>query len=194
MVMGSDYTELDLMDVGRSGSDSEKVQTPDEAYRRRKVEEALEKAGLIETIRALPYGMDTYLGKMSREGAVDLSGGQNQRLVLARAIYRDAPIAILDEPTAALDPIAESEIYERYNQLVKGKTAIFISHRLASTRFCDRIFFIEDGQIIEEGSHEELMRYGGKYKEMFDIQAYYYQDHLEGDKLSVLSKDGGESR
>lgn len=193
MVMGSDYTELDLMDVGSSGSDSEKVQTPDEAYRRRKVEEAMEKAGLIETIRALPYGMDTYLGKMSREGAVDLSGGQNQRLVLARAIYRDAPIAILDEPTAALDPIAESEIYERYNQLVKGKTAIFISHRLASTRFCDRIFFIEDGQIIEEGSHEELMRYGGKYKEMFDIQAYYYQDHLEGDKLSVLSKDGGES-
>jgi ABC-type multidrug transport system fused ATPase/permease subunit len=113
--------------------------------------------------------------------------------MLARAIYRDAPITVLDEPTAALDPIAESEIYESYSQMVRGKTAVFISHRLASTRFCDRILFIEDGQIAEEGSHEELMGLGGKYKEMFDIQAYYYQDNLDDESGVAASAAGGET-
>ena len=114
--------------------------------------------------------------KSTRKEAVDLSGGQNQRLMLARVLYRDAPILILDEPTAALDPIAESEIYEHYNKMTQNKTSIFISHRLASTRFCDRIILIEDGKIIEEGTHESLMAKGGKYAEMFNIQSTYYTE------------------
>lgn len=194
IVMGNDYEALDFMQNTGLGaaSDSRMVSAETDA-RRKRVEEALEKAGLMETVKALPHGIDTYLNKMSRQGAVDLSGGQNQRLMLARAIYRDAPITVLDEPTAALDPIAESEIYESYSQMVRGKTAVFISHRLASTRFCDRILFIEDGQIAEEGSHEELMGLGGKYKEMFDIQAYYYQDNLGDESGVAASAAGGET-
>ena len=96
--------------------------------------------------------------------------------MLARVLYRDAPILILDEPTAALDPIAESEIYEHYNKMTQNKTSIFISHRLASTRFCDRIILIEDGKIIEEGTHESLMAKDGKYAEMFNIQSTYYTE------------------
>ena len=124
----------------------------------------------------LPQKENTYLVKSTRKEAVDLSGGQNQRLMLARVLYRDAPILILDEPTAALDPIAESEIYEHYNKMTQNKTSIFISHRLASTRFCDRIILIEDGKIIEEGTHESLMAKGGKYAEMFNIQSTYYTE------------------
>lgn len=194
IVMGNDYEALDFMqNTGLGAASDYKIVSAEADTRRKRVEEALEKAGLAETVKALPHGIDTYLNKMSRQGAVDLSGGQNQRLMLARAIYRDAPITVLDEPTAALDPIAESEIYESYSQMVRDKTAVFISHRLASTRFCDRILFIEDGQIAEEGSHEELMRLGGKYKEMFDIQAYYYQDNLGDENGIVASIEGGET-
>lgn len=193
IVMGSDYDRLDFMQcTGMKSGLDHNISAEEADARRKKVEDALEKAGLTETVKALPHGIDTYLNKMSRQGAVDLSGGQNQRLVLARAIYRDAPIAVLDEPTAALDPIAESEVYESYSEMVQGKTAVFISHRLASTRFCDRIVFLEDGQITEQGSHEQLMKLGGKYKEMFDIQAYYYQDNPGGDNRAATSAEGGE--
>jgi len=96
--------------------------------------------------------------------------------MLARAIYKDAPVLILDEPTAALDPIAESELYIKYNEIAKNKTSIFISHRLASTRFCDRIILISDGEIAEVGTHDELMKKGGKYAELFEIQSHYYKD------------------
>ncbi len=99
-----------------------------------------------------------------------------QKLMLARALYKDAPIVILDEPTAALDPIAESGMYEKYDEMIREKTAVFISHRLSSTRFCDRILFLENGRIVEEGSHESLMRAGGAYAELFAIQAKYYGD------------------
>ena len=108
-----------------------------------------------------------------------LSGGEMQRLLFARAIYKDGSVLILDEPTAALDPIAESEMYEEYNALAEKKTSLFISHRLASTKFCDRILFLEDGQITEMGTHAQLMQKNGKYKEMFEIQSHYYKNSEE---------------
>ena len=137
---------------------------------------SLEKAGLWERVQALPKGAQTFMNKDLDEAGVTLSGGEVQKLMLARALYKDAPMVILDEPTAALDPIAESEMYERYDELVQGRTAVFISHRLSSTRFCDRILFLENGRITEEGTHGELMQRGGAYAELFSIQARYYKE------------------
>ncbi len=137
---------------------------------------SLEKAGLWERVQALPKGARTFMNKDLDEAGVALSGGEVQKLMLARALYKDAPMVILDEPTAALDPIAESEMYERYDELVHGRTAVFISHRLSSTRFCDRILFLENGRITEEGTHGELMQRGGAYAELFSIQARYYKE------------------
>ena len=119
--------------------------------------------------------------KSVHEDAIELSGGEVQKLMLARALYKDAPIIILDEPTAALDPIAENEIYKKYYELTKEKTSIFISHRLSSTRFCDRIVYIDSGEIIEEGDHQTLMDMGGKYREMYDKQSHYYKDKIGGE-------------
>ena len=112
---------------------------------------------------------------------VEFSGGEMQRLMLARALYKGGSLLILDEPTAALDPIAENDIYMKYNEMTKGKTSLFISHRLASTRFCDRILFLQDGVIAEEGTHEQLMENNGGYAELFHIQARYYQEGGEAD-------------
>lgn len=137
--------------------------------------EALEKAGLKEVIEKNQWTLKTYLLNSLFKNSANLSGGQQQRLLLARALYKDAPILMLDEPTAALDPIAESEIYDCYNQYTKGKTSIFISHRLASTRFSDRIIMLENGKIIESGTHEELMRKNGSYAKMYQIQSSYYE-------------------
>ncbi len=137
---------------------------------------AIEIAGLTQKIASLPNGVDTPLSKEFDQDAVDFSGGETQRLLLARAVYRDSPILILDEPTAALDPIAEDEIYKKYNEIAKNTTSIFISHRLASTRFCDRIFLLDNNRLAEVGTHEELMKLGGKYKELFDIQSQYYRE------------------
>jgi len=107
---------------------------------------------------------------------VELSGGEMQRLALARALYKDGPILVLDEPTAALDPIAESDIYQKYSAMTQGKTSLFISHRLASTRFCDRILLLDHGTVAEEGTHETLLAAGGAYAEMFNLQRKYYQE------------------
>jgi ATP-binding cassette subfamily B protein len=111
--------------------------------------------------------------------SIDLSGGEKQRLLLARALYKDASMLILDEPTAALDPIGESHIYDEYNKFSEGKLAIFVSHRLASTRFCDKILFLEKGEVAEIGTHEALMALRGAYWRMFEIQSHYYRDGLE---------------
>ena len=127
-------------------------------------------------IQELPKGLDTHVGKEVFLDGVLFSGGQMQRLMLARALYKDGPILMLDEPTAALDPIAENDIYRKYNDMTQGKTAIFISHRLASTRFCDRIIFIADGTIVEEGSHESLLSKNGAYAKLFEVQSRYYQE------------------
>lgn len=133
-------------------------------------------AGLEEKIKSLPKGADTCLVKRITQQGTELSGGQLQRLLLARALYKDAPVLVLDEPTAALDPLAEQEIYEQYQQFTAGKTAVFISHRLASTRFCDRIILLEEGRVAESGTHEQLLALNGKYAEMFRVQSRYYQE------------------
>ncbi|MDD2433895.1 MAG: ABC transporter ATP-binding protein, partial [Bacilli bacterium] len=142
-----------------------------------KLNQAIKDAGLEAKVASLKKGTDTYLTKNLDEEGVLLSGGETQKLMLARALYKDGDILMLDEPTSALDPIAEGEIYQKYNDLTKGKTSIFISHRLSSTRFCDRIFYLRDGHIVEEGSHEELMAKHGEYYEVFTIQAHYYQNN-----------------
>ncbi|MBQ8280499.1 MAG: ABC transporter ATP-binding protein [Roseburia sp.] len=144
-----------------------------------KVWDCIEKAGLTTAIKELPHGLETHVGREVYLDGVLFSGGQTQRLMLARALYKDGPILLLDEPTAALDPIAENDIYMKYNDMTEGKTSMFISHRLASTRFCDRIIFVADGNVIEEGTHEELLAKGGAYAELFEVQSRYYQEGRE---------------
>lgn len=141
-----------------------------------RVVDCVEKAGLRKKIESLKEGYETYLNREVFEEAMLLSGGETQRLMLARALYKNAPFIVLDEPTAALDPIAESEMYQKYNELTSGKSSIYISHRLASTRFCDRIIMIADGSIVEEGTHEELLKSGGKYAALFEVQSKYYKE------------------
>ena len=127
-------------------------------------------------VAALPNGAQTPIGREVLLEGTELSGGQMQRLMLARALYKNAPIIVLDEPTAALDPLAEADLYQRYHELTSGRTSVYISHRLASTRFCDRVLYMEDGQILEEGTHETLLLQKGKYANMFEIQSRYYQE------------------
>jgi len=145
----------------------------------KKAWEALEKAGLSETFARQGLTLDTFMKKTISRKGIELSGGQQQRLMLARALYKDAPLLVLDEPTAALDPIAESEVYESYLRHSRGKTAIFISHRLASTRFSDRIILLDHGQIREEGTHEQLMELGGAYAHMYQVQSCYYEKNAK---------------
>lgn len=148
----------------------------EEKIDREKLRECISLAGIEDKIDALPEKENTLLVREVHEGAVAFSGGELQRLLLARALYKDAPVIILDEPTAALDPIAENGMYLKYNELTRGKTAIYISHRLSSTRFCDRIILIDGGKIAEEGTHEELLALNGKYAEMFNTQSRYYKE------------------
>ena len=131
-------------------------------------------AGLDETVGELKYGMDTPLGKI-KDGGQDLSGGQWQRIAIARSLISRAPVKMLDEPTAALDPISESRVYEEFEKLMRGKTTVFISHRLGSTKLADEILVIDGGKIIERGSHEALISAGGQYAEMFEAQRGWYK-------------------
>lgn len=144
-----------------------------------KIADCVAKAGLTSTIEKLPKGLKTHVGREVYLDGVQFSGGETQRLMLARALYKDGPILLLDEPTAALDPIAENDIYSKYSEMTNGKTSLFISHRLASTRFCDRIIFIADGGIKEEGTHESLLSLGGEYANLFEVQSRYYQEGKE---------------
>lgn len=141
-----------------------------------RVANCLEMAGIADKVNRLPEGANSLLIKDVNPEAVELSGGETQRVMLARALYKDAPILVLDEPTAALDPIAESELYNRYNDLSYGRTSLYISHRLASTRFCDRIILVADKGIAEMGTHDELIKQDGIYAELFEIQSKYYQE------------------
>lgn len=146
-----------------------------------RVWQCIDKAGLTEKIQSLPKGIETHLGRRVFKDGVEFSGGQTQRLMLARALYKNAPILVLDEPTAALDPIAENDIYQKYNDMTHGRTSFFISHRLASTRFCDRIIFVDGGKIAEEGTHDELLKNGGGYAYLFEVQSKYYRsDNQDG--------------
>ena len=145
-----------------------------------KLSRCITESGLDEKIASLALGWNTPLNRQVHKNGTDFSGGEQQKLLLARAMYRDAEIMILDEPTAALDPIAEDAMYRRYNS-IKNVTSVFISHRLASTRFCDRIFFLDGAVITEEGTHDELMAKGGKYREIFDVQAKYYKEGVKNE-------------
>lgn len=146
-------------------------------YDKEKLFAAFEKAGISDKINTLPDKEKSYMIKDVYKDAVDFSGGEKQKLLLAKAIYKNAPVLILDEPTAALDPIAENELYLKYNEITSNKISFFISHRLSSTRFCDRILFIKGGRIAESGTHEELMALKGLYYRMYQIQSYYYKEN-----------------
>lgn len=141
-----------------------------------KIWDCLKQAGIKDEVGSLPLRLDTMMEKTLNKNAVDFSGGQKQKLILARALYRDAGVLVLDEPTAALDALAENDIYEKYARFTKDKTSFFVSHRLSSTRFCDRILLIDGGNIAEEGTHEELLAAGGLYAGMFEMQSKYYKE------------------
>ena len=141
-----------------------------------RVETCLENAGLLEKAKSLPEGLATKLCREVYEDAPEFSGGELQRLMLARALYKDAPFLVLDEPTAALDPIAESDLYQKYSAFSERKTSVFISHRLASTRFCSRILYLEGGRIAEEGTHDALVSANGAYAKLYELQSRYYRE------------------
>lgn len=166
------FQEFSVLNVSVARNVSQTV----EGYDQARVEDCLRKAGLLDFVASLPKGLETHVGREVYLDGELFSGGQTQRLMLARALYKDGPLLMLDEPTAALDPLAENDIYLRYNEMTQGKTAVFISHRLASTRFCDRILYLEDGRIAEEGTHETLLQKGGGYAKLFEVQSRYYRE------------------
>lgn len=151
-------------------------------YDKEKLYSSFEKAGIMDKINSLENKENSLMVKDVYKDAVDFSGGEKQKLLLAKAIYKNAPVLILDEPTAALDPIAENELYLKYSEMTDNKISFFISHRLSSTRFCDRILFIKDGTIAESGTHEELMALKGSYYKMYQVQSYYYKE-MGGDAV-----------
>lgn len=169
------FQEFSILDVTVAECITQSTDTVDE----RKMQRCIEQAGLADFIAELPDGLQTHVGRDVFSDGVLFSGGQTQRLMLARALYKNGPILLLDEPTAALDPIAENDIYMKYNDMTAGKTSVFISHRLASTRFCDRILFLQNGGISEEGTHESLLALGGEYAKLFEVQSRYYQEGRE---------------
>ncbi len=141
-----------------------------------KLYSAINLSGLTQKVNDLKDGVDTLITRDMDDTGVELSGGESQKLSIARAIYKNAPFVILDEPTSALDPIAESELYMNLNRIINKHSAIFISHRLSSTKFCDRIFFLEKGELLEVGTHDELMSRDSEYKKLFNMQAEYYKE------------------
>lgn len=145
-------------------------------YDKGKVQKALMDAGFGERLKMLPNGLETQLYKDFTENGVEISGGEAQKIAIARALYKNAPFIILDEPTAALDPIAEAEIYEKLNEIIDNKTAVYISHRLSSCKFCDEILVFHEGAVVQQGTHEVLLEENkGKYYELWQAQAQYYQ-------------------
>ncbi len=143
---------------------------------RDRINSILRQVGLDDKIESLPKGADTAVYRNFDEGGFEPSGGEGQKLALARALYRNAPVIVLDEPTAALDARAEYELYRQFDALVEGRMAVYISHRMSSARFCDRIAVLDGGELVEAGTHEELMKRNGKYAQLFEMQARYYTD------------------
>lgn len=166
-VVFQDYKLFALM-LGETLAASEQVEED-------RVWDALKKAGLQKKMEELNAGIHTYIGKEFDAGGINFSGGERQKLAIARAVYKNAPLVIMDEPTAALDPVSECDVYEGFSRLVGDKAAIYISHRLASCRFCHRILVFAEGRIVQNGQHEELAAAEGLYRKMWNAQAQYYQ-------------------
>ncbi len=145
-----------------------------EDYDRTRAEECLRKAGFGQRLAELPKGLDTCLYREFEDDGVEVSGGEAQKIALARVLYQDAPFIVLDEPTAALDPEAEAEVYTKFNDIVEDKTAIYISHRLSSCRFCDEIAVFDHGRVVQQGNHDALVEAEGKYQALWEAQAQYY--------------------
>jgi ABC-type multidrug transport system fused ATPase/permease subunit len=165
------FQDIHLLSADIAGNISQA--TPEETDSD-KLASAILLSGLDAKIGSLPAGEKTRLVRALNADAIELSGGEKQKLAMARALYKDAPVLLLDEPTAALDPLAENEVYEKYAELTRGKTSVYISHRLASTRFCDRIILLDGSRIAEQGTHDELIRKDGMYARMFEVQSSYY--------------------
>lgn len=149
-----------------------------------RVRKALAESGILEKIEGLENGIDTSYGRILYYHSRDFSGGETQKIACARAYYRDSPIVILDEPTSALDPVAETQLYGRFNEIIGDKTAVYISHRLASVKFCDSIAVFADGELVERGTHAELMKKNGIYADMFKKQAHYYIENGTDEETS----------
>lgn len=149
----------------------------DKDFFKEKVYKIIEDVSLLNRINSLPEGIDTYLNKEIYDGGTDFSGGEKQKLAISRGIYRNGELVILDEPTAALDPLAESEIYENFNELTNNKTSIFISHRMSSSKFCDKVLLLDDGKIVDFDSHENLMKGNNLYKDLYLAQAQYFNNN-----------------
>ncbi len=189
-ICGPDMAEDESVQTGNGmGSLAGNGHTADFA----RVEHCLRLAGLGDKIDSLPLGIHSKLDKQLNEDGIELSGGELQKLMLARALYKDAPALVLDEPTAALDPIAEHQIYTQYQSMTKDKTALFISHRLASTQFCDRILYLKDGKITEKGTHAELMARKGDYSELYELQSCWYrEDYTPETETDNVKKTNGK--
>jgi len=165
---------LFAMSFKENVSMKELEKTDDELVRKTAVD-----AGLGEKLKELKKGIDSQLLKVIDDDGTDMSGGEKQKLALARALYKNAPVVVLDEPTAALDALAESKLYQDFDKMIGGKTAIYISHRLSSTQFCNNVAMFKDGQLIEYGTHESLMKQKGEYANMYKIQSQYYVEESE---------------
>lgn len=151
-------------------------------YDRKRAEECLRQAGFGERLDVMPKGLDTFLYREFDQEGINVSGGEGQKIALARVLYKDAPFIILDEPTAALDPVAEAEVYSKFDEIVGDKTAVYISHRLSSCRFCDEILVFDEGKVVQQGSHEQLVKEKGKYQDMWQAQAQYYSEQEKVNK------------
>lgn len=154
-----------------------------------RAEACIREAGLSEKLDTLPNGIQTQMLKVIYDDGIDLSGGEKQKLALARALYKNAPVVVLDEPTSALDALAEAKLYEDFDKMIGGKTAIYISHRLSSTRFCSAVAMFADGEMKEYGTHDELLAKNGAYAELFRVQAQYYLENGEQDENNANGQE-----
>ncbi len=162
---------------------------PDKRVESDKAVRVLNASGLRDKLKSMKDGLKTQMTKVIYDEGIDLSGGEKQKLSLAKALYKDAPIVLLDEPTAALDPLAEYELYQSFDEIIKGKTAVYISHRLSSTRFCDNIAMFENGSLIEYGTHESLLKSGGAYAHLFEVQAQYYKEEQKKKEMEAYESE-----
>lgn len=187
-VLFQDSTMLALtLDENLAGQDTENID-------RQRLKKALELSGFDNVYEGLADGGKSLLVREINKNSTDFSGGERQKMLFARTLYQNTPLVILDEPTAALDPIAENELYLNYGKAMENKTSIYISHRLSSTRFCDRILLLEHGEIIEEGTHEGLLAGNTRYAQLFEVQSQYYKEEDERKRRSRLMDDAYEAK